>query len=296
VKRIDELLGRGSRRTVRVARCRRVSVRGSAKVLVGAFLLLAACTDAPETDPFDIPEGETTDDASVMSTRTFQTPSGNIGCLFDSGQLRCDISSGMIPQPTRLECPSASHWAGVVLERSDSAEPNCAGDGVVDPSSPVLRYGSTWTRAGITCVSRRVHLRCTNEGMEGFTLARAAWTTFAEGGRSLTTDSFQTNSGGIVCVYLPGQLRCDLRGGLEPAPEDACPVDWVGAGLEVDGVSFPICAGDALPVEGVPVLADGRSWRLAEIECTLPSESAGLTCTNEAGRGFVLAAADWRTF
>jgi hypothetical protein len=227
-----------------------------------------------------------------MRARTFRTPSGNIGCLFAFGELRCDISSGLTPQPTRYVCPSVSHWAGAVLSAEGAAVPNCAGDTVVDPSSVLLAYGRTWSRGELTCLSRRTGLRCVNAQGGGFTLARAGWTTFL--GQTLTTDTFQTPSGNIVCGYVRSSVRCDLHSGLQPEPDDPCPWDWVGVWLDAKGTAGPNCAGDGVPGEAAPVLEYGHEWRLGGIACS--SEARGLTCRNGQTRGFFLSREAWRTF
>jgi Family of unknown function (DUF6636) len=264
--------------------------------LLLTVLLVAACGTTPNRDPFDVPPSRSgspsAPEARPLRAMTFQTPSGNIGCLFAYRQLRCDIWSGMSPQPTRYACPSVSHWAGVVLSAEGAAVPNCAGDTVVDPSSVILTYGRTWERGDLTCLARRTGLRCVNAQGGGFTLARAGWTTFLD--RTLTTDTFQTPSGNIVCGFMPSGVRCDLHSGLRPEPGEPCPVDWVGTSLEAEGVAGPNCAGDAVPGEAAPILERGYDWQLAGIECS--SEATGLTCTNEQGRGFFLSRVAWRTF
>ncbi len=101
-------------------------------------------------------------------------PSRNIGCGFLEA-LRCDILSGLNPTPTG-SCEL--DWTGLTLEPQGDAAPQCAGDTVFDPEAPVLDYGRTWSRAGITCESRQTGLRCHNQEGHGFELARANWDTF----------------------------------------------------------------------------------------------------------------------
>lgn len=104
----------------------------------------------------------------------FRTPSGNIGCLFASSPdaLRCDILSGLRPQPSgRCQLD----WPGLTMRTTGRAHALCAGDTVVNRSSRVLGYGQTWRRSGFTCLSRRTGLRCTNRSGRGFELARERW-------------------------------------------------------------------------------------------------------------------------
>lgn len=102
----------------------------------------------------------------------FQMPSHNIGCGVDSGVLRCDILSGLKPEPSQA---CELDWTGVVLEADRAAQPECAGDTVYEASAPVLQYGETWAREGISCVSSPEGLDCKNAGGHGFHLARQAW-------------------------------------------------------------------------------------------------------------------------
>ena len=89
----------------------------------------------------------------ILTTRTFQMPSRNIGCGLDGKRLRCDIRSGLKPPPSK---PCQGDWGGIVMTAPGPARANCAGDTVYDPAAPVLAYGSTWGGAGITCRSRSV--------------------------------------------------------------------------------------------------------------------------------------------
>jgi hypothetical protein len=111
---------------------------------------------------------------------TFKTPSGNIGCLYESSPayLRCDIRSGLVPRPSR---PRSCHldWGdSVSLGRRGRTKVVCHGDTVLLPSAPVLRYGRTWTRGLFTCTSRRAGLTCENAADHGFFLSRQSWRRF----------------------------------------------------------------------------------------------------------------------
>ena len=105
---------------------------------------------------------------------SFRMPSGNIGCLYASGPrvLRCDILSGLRPEPRR-RCEL--DWTGITLSAAGRAAPQCAGDTAFDRRGPVLRYGSTWRRGAITCRSARDGLRCANRRGHGFFLSRERW-------------------------------------------------------------------------------------------------------------------------
>lgn len=112
---------------------------------------------------------------AALFTRTFQTPSQNIGCAVGGGALRCDILSGLTPEP---DAACELDWVGIVLEADGPAEPQCAGDTAYDQDAPTLAYGETWQRSAFTCESRKTGLRCVNVRGDGFSLARARWSTF----------------------------------------------------------------------------------------------------------------------
>ena len=105
----------------------------------------------------------------------FRMPSGNIACDVYGNFLRCDILSGLRPEP-RAACKL--DWTGLTVTVTGRAWPTCAGDTVFDPRAPVLRYDRSWRRGGFSCRSRRTGLRCTNRRGRGFFLARERWQIF----------------------------------------------------------------------------------------------------------------------
>jgi hypothetical protein len=113
-----------------------------------------------------------------LHTNKFKTPSGNIACAmhaFSGSFLRCDILSGLKPEPSR-RCEG--DWTGASMLEIRKAGPVCAGDTVYDSRAPVLAYGRTWSRDGFRCVSRRTGLTCTNRRGHGFFLSRERWRVF----------------------------------------------------------------------------------------------------------------------
>jgi hypothetical protein len=129
-----------------------------------------------ETVTTTVTEGAPTETTEPgASEASFQMPSRNIGCLFAFRQLRCDILSGLEPEPDE-ECEF--DWVGVDMGVTGPAAPNCGSDTVYDADATVLEYGSTWTRGGITCESDESGLACTNRDGSGFTVARGSWSVF----------------------------------------------------------------------------------------------------------------------
>ena len=115
---------------------------------------------------------ETTESPEPARSESFQMPSKNNGCLFGFRQRRCDIVSGLEPEPNEI-CDF--DWVGVDMGVSGPAAANCGSDTVYDAGAPVLEYGSTWSRGGITCDSEESALTCTNREGHGFSLARGSW-------------------------------------------------------------------------------------------------------------------------
>ena len=132
------------------------------RVLVAVPLTLALIGGAVSTAA-----GES--DAAALGTKRFIMPSGNIACLFDSGLLRCDIFSGLKPEPSR-DCDFL--WSGVQLRADGRAKFLCIIDTIYDRDAPVLAYGTKWKRDGIVCKSSTNGLRCHNPNRHGFFLSR----------------------------------------------------------------------------------------------------------------------------
>jgi hypothetical protein len=143
-----------------------MSIRGTVSALLIATALLAAGPATATTEP--LPSGRSAV-ASVHHDKAFMMPNGNIACLFDSGKLRCDILSGLKPEPTKA---CRFFWKGVMLPAAGRASYLCIIDTIYDPNAPKLHYGSKWKRDGIVCRSRTTGLRCHNPDGHGFLLSR----------------------------------------------------------------------------------------------------------------------------
>jgi hypothetical protein len=160
-----------------------------------ATVLLAACgggddepdavsvstvtTTVTQTVTSTVTETESTDTSTeaepTLSTATFQMPSRNIGCRFGFRQLRCDILSGLEPEPVEA-CDF--DWVGVDMGVTGPAAANCGSDTVYENDAPLLEYGDTWSRDGITCESDESALTCTNREGYAFSLTRGSWSVF----------------------------------------------------------------------------------------------------------------------
>ena len=108
----------------------------------------------------------------------FSTPSGNIGCVYFTPALRCDIRNGLSPKAARpAGCPSYTDWGQGLTLGPKSAGVVCAGDTALG-ARYALPYGQTWRRGGITCWSRVTGLTCRNASGHGFFLSRESWRRF----------------------------------------------------------------------------------------------------------------------
>lgn len=108
---------------------------------------------------------------TALKSKTFQMPSGNIACGYYGGYLRCDILSGLVPEPSK-ECKYGV-WSAMGMGPYSKAKKLCISDTVYDPSAPVLSYGSKWKKAGIVCKSSTNGLKCKNQVGHGFFLSKA---------------------------------------------------------------------------------------------------------------------------
>jgi hypothetical protein len=110
----------------------------------------------------------------------------------------------------------------------------------------------------------------------------------------MTLDNgFRSPSGNIHCQYFDTDsvLRCDLKQIANrplPRPRD-CENEW-GQAFEVFGrknESGPICYGDTVMDDRLPVLGYGERWQRGDFVCH--SERTGVSCLNSLGAGFELS-------
>jgi len=111
----------------------------------------------------------------------FQTPSRNIVCGGYTGSqsawLRCDISSGLKPKPTRPKGCEFDFGGTLTLGAKGRAGIGCVSDVVLpNPArARVLAYGATWRYGPFRCRSTRSGLTCRNGAGHGFFLSRERW-------------------------------------------------------------------------------------------------------------------------
>jgi hypothetical protein len=245
---------------VRILEHRRLGIIATLAPLIVVCMLLAACSNLGNRDGGD---GEASEESvseesvseesvseesvseepvseepvseEPLSSEGFTTPSENIGCKSFEGGIRCDILSGLKPDPGRKFpeiCPL--DWTGVYINPGVDAGPTCAGDSVMDPDDPTLEYGQTWSRGDLTCDSESSRLRCVDTAGNGFTLARRGWTllgkeaaataAFDELRRKVRADARRSRPGEVVRV----EKRPSLVGGssCRPMQEAAVAVEF----------------------------------------------------------------------
>jgi hypothetical protein len=91
--------------------------------------------------------------------------------------LRCDISSGLKPKPSRPKGCEFDFAGTLTLSATGRARIGCVSDVVLpDPTKArVLAYGTSWHYGPFTCKSAKTGLSCRNSAGHGFFLSRASW-------------------------------------------------------------------------------------------------------------------------
>ena len=127
-----------------------------------------------------------------------------------------------------------------------------------------------------------------------FTAAAVAFILFASAVVSTASaqDGFRSPTGNIHCQFFANDgnplIRCDLRRITNrplPRPRD-CNLDW-GRAFEIsarDTRGAPVCHGDTMQDDRLPVLRYGQRWERGGLACT--SARNGVSCRNASGHGF----------
>lgn len=106
----------------------------------------------------------------------FSTPSGNIGCIGETGGggpvfVRCDIRNSSYRPPAQPASCDFDWGNGFSVSRLGRARWNCVSDSALTRTNP-LAYGRSRSIGGIVCRSSKAGLRCTNRQGHGFFLSR----------------------------------------------------------------------------------------------------------------------------
>lgn len=117
----------------------------------------------------------------IVYLSTFESPSRNIGCVVLDGTARCDINHrDWSPPPHPSSCPPVVDFGqGLEVYGSKPGTFVCAGDTAMDPSAPVLPYGSESVEGKFRCVSARTGMTCTNTATgHGFSISIQSYRLF----------------------------------------------------------------------------------------------------------------------
>jgi hypothetical protein len=106
----------------------------------------------------------------------FQSPTGNIHCAiytWESGSsARCDLRE-LVPSYRTAPKDCDLDWGSAfAVNNTGKGYLACVGDTVQDPGSPVLDYGDAVSLEGISCVSAKTGVTCTNAAGHGFSVAK----------------------------------------------------------------------------------------------------------------------------
>ncbi len=119
--------------------------------------------------------------APVLHHTFFESPSRNIGCVILDGVARCDIveRSWMLPARPSGCPPEVDFGQGLTVSQTGAAQLVCAGDTAIDPSAPVLPYGSADAVGALRCSSAFAGMTCrsTRSG-HGFFISRTRYSMF----------------------------------------------------------------------------------------------------------------------
>lgn len=110
---------------------------------------------------------------------SFNTPSGNVGCVITADSARCDIGQrDWAPPPAPASCEL--DWGqGLSVAANGAADFVCAGDTALDPQRRVLAYGDDAQVGPFTCASREAGVTCRNRGTgTGFFISRERYDLF----------------------------------------------------------------------------------------------------------------------
>lgn len=107
----------------------------------------------------------------------FRSPTGNIHCAmytFDGrAEARCDLTA-YTPSYSKRPAGCEFDWGmAFAVGASGTGELACVSDTVRDPGNPVLPYGEAVSLGGISCVSSKTGMTCTNAEGHGFSVAKA---------------------------------------------------------------------------------------------------------------------------
>lgn len=112
--------------------------------------------------------------------RSFQTPSGNIGCVLSNRfgtQARCDIAKHSWNAPAKPASCDLDYGSGLFIGARGRAHVLCAGDTALH-QGPKIAYGRTVRLTPFACKVSTSGIRCRNAHGHGFFLSRQSYRLF----------------------------------------------------------------------------------------------------------------------
>jgi hypothetical protein len=107
----------------------------------------------------------------------FRSPTGNISCgLYSDGaesSVRCDMAS-LVPSYTAPPPDCEFDWgSSFAVSKTGKGVLACVSDPAASPDAVVLPYGEAISFGGISCVSAKTGMTCTNAEGHGFSISKA---------------------------------------------------------------------------------------------------------------------------
>ena len=132
-------------------------------------------SDQPAVDPA-APGFPPTRSATVVSRRSFTSPTGNITCQLRRDYAACVIAEHDYPADDAPEGCTGRWLPLLEVDVSGTARLGPCEAGVVAPSGGALPYGTTSVVGPMSCLSRVTGMTCwSSRSGHGFRLARAAY-------------------------------------------------------------------------------------------------------------------------
>ena len=113
---------------------------------------------------------------------SFQSPTGNIHCAVytwaGGAEARCDLID-LTPSYTKAPAGCDLDWGfAFIVGKTGKGALGCVGDTTIDRGNPVLPYGEAVSLGGISCVSAKTGMTCTNAGGNGFSVRKTKQTLY----------------------------------------------------------------------------------------------------------------------
>lgn len=113
--------------------------------------------------------------ASALGLTRFVTPSRNIACIGDSGEVRCDLKQHTFRAPAKPRACQLAWGDSYAVGRRGRGHGVCHGDTAIPgrgERARVLGYGKSIRVGRVVCTSRTAGLTCRNPGGHGFTISK----------------------------------------------------------------------------------------------------------------------------